>query len=162
VVLKREKDIELSGLLRTSNVRVLDPARPKNVPVRPNVKAAFLLALLLGLVMGAGLALALERINDTISTQAEVEEKVGLPFLGIMPVIPDGGTTASCDLYIHRQPKSYVAECCRAIRTNLLFMSPDKPFKTLLVCSSGPQEGKSTSTIGLGVALAQSGDRVLI
>jgi hypothetical protein len=45
------------------------------------------------------------------------------------------------DLFVHRQPKSSVAECCRAIRTNLLFMSPDKPFKTLVVTSSGPQEG---------------------
>ncbi len=162
VVLKREKDIELSGLLRTSNVRVLDPARPNNVPVRPNVQAAFVVALLLGSIIGVGFAFALERVSDTISSQVEVEEKLGLPFLGIMPLIPDEGNPALFDLHIHRQPKSYVAECCRAIRTNLLFMSPDKPFKTLLVTSSGPQEGKSTSTVGLGVALAQSGDRVLI
>src|SRR5262249_55956211 len=54
VVLKREKDIELSGLLRTSNVRVLDPARPNNVPVRPNVRAALVIALLFGSVFGVG------------------------------------------------------------------------------------------------------------
>jgi capsular exopolysaccharide synthesis family protein len=162
VVLKREKDIELSGLLRTSNVRVLDPARPNTVPVRPNAKAAFGIALFLGLIMGVCFAFALERVHDTISSQVEVEEKLGLPFLGIMPLIPGGENSALCDLHVHRQPKSYVAECCRAIRTNLLFMSPDKPFRTLLVCSSGPQEGKSTATVSLGVTLAQSGDRVLI
>ena len=65
-------------------------------------------------------------------------------------------------MFVHRQPKSSVAECCRAIRTNLLFMSPDKPFKTLVVTSSGPQEGKSTTCIFLGVAMAQSGNRVLL
>jgi len=162
VVLKREKDIELSGLLRTSNVRVLDPARPNKVPIRPNIKMSLLMALLVGTLLGVGLAFALEHLNDTIGSQQEVEEKLALPFLGIMPVIPDEGNKSLSDLHIHRQPKSYVAECCRAIRTNLLFMSPDKPFKTLLVSSSGPQEGKSTSSVGLGIALAQSGDRVLV
>src|SRR5262249_18647087 len=65
-------------------------------------------------------------------------------------------------LYVQRQPKSAVAECCRAIRTNLLFMSPDQPFKTMLVTSSGPQEGKSTAVASLGIAMAQSGNRVLV
>ena len=74
----------------------------------------------------------------------------------------EGRGAGERDLYIHRQPKSSVAECCRAIRTNLLFMSPDKPFKTLVVTSSGPQEGKSTTCINLGMAMAQSGNRVLL
>jgi capsular exopolysaccharide synthesis family protein len=55
-----------------------------------------------------------------------------------------------------------VAECCRAIRTNVLFMSPDKPPRTLLITSAGPQEGKTTTAVNLGITLAQSGLRVLL
>lgn len=160
-VYKRLKDIELSGLLRTSNVRVLDAARPIMAPVRPNVPQGVLMGLVGGLMMGIALALLLEFFDSSISSQVDIEERLGLTFLGFVPSIPESpGTTP--DLHIHREPKSIIAECMRAIRTNVLFMSPDKPFKKMLVTSSGPQEGKSTTTINLGIAMAQSGNRVLI
>ncbi len=160
-VYKRLKDIELSGLLRTSNVRVLDAARPQMGPIRPNVPQGVLMGIIGGMVMGLGLALLLEFLDSSISSQADIEDRLGMTFLGFVPTIPVsvGGTT---DLHIHREPKSLIAECMRAIRTNVLFMSPDKPFKRMLVTSSGPQEGKSTTTINLGIAMAQSGNRVLI
>ena len=164
LVLKRLKDIELSGLLRTSNVRVLDPARASRVPVRPNVKLWLSLAAIIGLFGGLALAFGAELLDNTVNTQSDVEEVLGLPFLGLMPFISDDlvSEDASRDLYIHRHPQSSVAECCRAIRTNLLFMSPDNPFKTLLITSSGPQEGKSSSVVSLGVAMAQNGSKVLV
>jgi succinoglycan biosynthesis transport protein ExoP len=163
LVLRRLKDIELSGLLRTTNVRVLDAARPNFAPIQPNVQRSLIMALLFGLVVGCGVVLLLEFLENTVASQADVEEQLGLAFLGFVPrVDAKGESPKDRDLYVHRQPKSSVAECCRAIRTNLLFMSPDKPFKTLVVTSSGPQEGKSTTCIFLGVAMAQSGNRVLL
>ncbi len=162
-VFKRLKDIELSGLLRTSNIRVLDSARPVLAPVRPNVPQGVLMGIIAGLVLGLGLALLLEFLDASVASQQEIEERLGLTFLGFVPSIPDAPTSAeSRDLHIHREPKSLIAECTRSIRTNLLFMSPDKPFKRMLVTSSGPQEGKSTTAINLGIAMAQSGNRVLI
>ncbi|MBJ6761364.1 polysaccharide biosynthesis tyrosine autokinase [Myxococcaceae bacterium JPH2] len=162
LVLKRLKDIELSGLLRTSNVRVLDAARPAFAPVRPNVRRNLMVGLVLGLLAGLGVALLLDLLENSVSSQADVEERLGLAFLGVVPRIEGGKQPKERDLYVHREPKSSVAECCRAIRTNLLFMSPDKPFKTMVITSSGPQEGKSTTCINLGVAMAQSGNRVLL
>ncbi len=161
VVFKRLKDIELSGMLRTSNVRVLDAARPVMAPIRPNVPQGVLMGVISGLVLGLGLALLLELLDSSVVSQADVEERLGLTFLGFLPSIPEG-EKGSRDLHIHREPKSLIAECTRAIRTNLLFMSPDRPFKRLLVTSSGPQEGKSTTAINLGIAMAQSGNRVLL
>ncbi len=160
-VYKRLKDIELSGLLRTSNVRVLDAARPQLAPIRPNVPQGVLMGIIGGLVLGLGLALLLEFLDSSVSSQADIEERLGLTFLGFVPTIPTPAT-GTADLHIHREPKSMISECLRAIRTNVLFMSPDKPFKRMLVTSSGPQEGKSTTTINLGIAMAQSGNRVLI
>src|SRR5215472_3887075 len=89
LVLKRLKDIELSGLLRTSNVRVLDPARETKVPVRPNVRVALGLAVLFGLLAGLGLALGMEYLDTSIATQAQIEQRLGVPFLGLMPFISD-------------------------------------------------------------------------
>ena len=162
LVAKRLKDIELSGLLRTSNVRVLDPARPVFAPVKPNVRRNLMMGLAMGLLAGLGVALLLELLENSVTTQSDVEERLGLAFLGVVPRIDGNKAPRDRDLHIHREPKSSVAECCRAIRTNLLFTSPDKPFKTLVVTSSGPQEGKSTTCINLGVAMAQSGNRVLL
>ena len=164
MVLKRLKDIELSGLMRTSNVRVLDAALANPIPVRPNVINNMIFALLFGLAGGVGLAFILDRMDDTIASQEDVDSRLGVAFLGIVPTIPDDKTAQpdSRDLHIYHKPKSTAAECCRAIRTNLLFMSPDKPFKTLLVSSNGPQEGKSTSVMNIGIAMAQSGKPVLL
>jgi capsular exopolysaccharide synthesis family protein len=162
-VFKRLKDIELSGLLRTSNVRVLDAARPQLAPVRPNVPQSILLGVVAGLIAGLGLALLLEFLDSSVTSQQEIEERLGLTFLGFVPTIPTGAAEGQTkDLHIHREPKSHIAECTRAVRTNLLFMSPDKPLRRMLVTSSGPQEGKSTTAINLAIAMAQSGQKVLI
>ncbi|MCC6338252.1 MAG: polysaccharide biosynthesis tyrosine autokinase [Myxococcales bacterium] len=160
-VYKRLKDIELSGALRTSNVKVLDAARPSMAPIRPNVPQGVLMGVIAGLILGLGIALLLEFLDSSVSSQSEVEERLGLTFLGFVPTIPENPNGPK-DLHVFREPKSLIAECTRAVRTNLLFMSPDKPFKRMLVTSSGPQEGKSTTVINLGITMAQSGNRVLI
>jgi capsular exopolysaccharide synthesis family protein len=161
LVLKRFKELELSGSLRFSNVRVLDQAIPNPKPVRPNTRSAVLLFLMLGLLGGVGVSLGLELLDASVASRADVEERLKLAFIGAMPPLKaEDGSTA--DLFIHRHPRSPAAEMCRAIRTNLLFMSPDKPFRTVVVSSAGPSEGKSTSVINLGIAMAQTGTRVLL
>jgi uncharacterized protein involved in exopolysaccharide biosynthesis len=78
LVLKRLKDTELSGMLRTSNARVLDAARPTFAPVRPNVPNNLVLGLLLGLAAGVACAFLLEQLDNTVKSQADVEERSGL------------------------------------------------------------------------------------
>jgi Mrp family chromosome partitioning ATPase len=73
-----------------------------------------------------------------------------------------GVKDAGRDLYVLTHPTSQVAECCRAIRTNVLFMSPDRPARTLLISSAGPQEGKTTVAVNMAITMAQSGLRVLL
>jgi capsular exopolysaccharide synthesis family protein len=95
-----------------------------------------------------------------------------------MPSIEDGSSAAPVygrrkakagtqllgnrDLVVHTHPKSSAAECCRTIRTNLMFMSADTPRKTLVVTSASPREGKTTVSLSLAISLAQSGKRVLL
>ena len=165
MVLKRLKDTELSGLLRTSNARILDAARPSFVPVRPRVRSSLLLGFLLALVGAVpDWHFSLDQLDNTVNSQTDVEERIGLPFLGFIPRLPEtkGKSEEDHELFVYRNPRSTVAEACRAIRTNLLFMTPDRPLRTMLVTSSGPREGKSTTVINAGITMAQSGSSVLL
>lgn len=173
----RERETSLAGHLKTNNVRLLDAALVPTAAISPNLNRSVGISLALALALGLGLAFLLEVLDATVKTQDDVENAAGLAFLGLVPSIPhhshgvdaqppaalaDVVRSGSKDLYVLTHPKSAVAECCRAIRTNLLFMSPDKPAKTLLVTSASPQEGKTTTAVNLAITLAQSGLRVLL
>jgi polysaccharide biosynthesis transport protein len=122
-----------------------------------------LIGLVLGLVLGLALAFGLEMLDNTVTSQEQIEEGLGLAFLGILPSFHGrDGKQIHNDLVVHEQPNSAAAECCRAIRTNLLFMSPDKPLRTILVTSSGPRDGKTTTAVSLAITMAESGNRVLL
>jgi len=169
LVLKRLKETDLTSLLKTNNIHLLDASIVPMSPIKPNRTKNTLVGAALGMVCGFALAFLQEKLDNTFKGQDDVESILGVSFLGIVPSIVDAsmmGPSKSAayarDLYVHTHPKSSVAECCRAIRTNLLFMSPDKPLRKLLVTSSGPQEGKTTVATSLAIAMAQSGNRVLL
>lgn len=136
--------------------------------VSPRMKLNVALAAMLCLVLGVGLALLLDYLDRTIKSAEDVERLVGAPLLGIIPVVSEVPTgddikaTRTRDLYVFNNPTSRAAECCRSIRTNMLFSSADRPFKTITVSSPRPREGKTTTTIYMGTIMAQSGQRVLL
>lgn len=173
----REQETSLAAHLKTNNVRVLDSAMVPGSPIAPNVPQAVMVALLVSLVAAVGIALLMETLDNTVKSQEDIEKTTGAAFLGMVPTINAAEeqekdippamaelvrTGSHRDLYVLSHPKSSVAECCRSIRTNLLFMSPDKPTATMLVTSAGPQEGKTTVATNLAITLAQSGLKVLL
>jgi capsular exopolysaccharide synthesis family protein len=176
----RGKETSLATHLRTNNVRILDLAQVPSGSVSPDIPRAIGVAVAIGLLLAFGLAVLIESLDNTIKSQEDLEEGVGLSFLGLIPSIPlepkdssdkpapgngHPGTPAvpqSKDVFVWLNPKSSVAECCRSIRTNLLFMTPDKPARTLLITSAGPQEGKTTVAVNLAISLAQSGQSILL
>jgi len=131
---------------------------------------------LVGLVLGILAAVVRALLDRTVKTPADVEQELGLPFLGLMPVIagtlgksrgrrrPLAATAHhhSPDLVVHQSSRSGAAEAARAMRTNLMFMAPDRPYKTLLVTSAGPAEGKTTIACCIATAMAQAGQKVLL
>jgi len=163
IVLKRMKELDLSSLLKTNNVRILDPAQPLYLPIKPRVRTNVSVAALVGLLVGLGLALLLEYQDRSVKSFQDVQV-LGINFLGPIPSIPGGDPTQPQvrDLHIQREPKSTVAECCRTIRTNLAFMSTEKPVKRLVVTSASPQQGKTTTLINLGITLALGGHKVVL
>ncbi|HYD53949.1 MAG TPA: polysaccharide biosynthesis tyrosine autokinase [Gemmatimonadaceae bacterium] len=162
LVLKRLKDTGVSGMLQVSNVRILDRAQASSRPVRPKTRSNLSLAVVLGAIGAVALAFMMEKLDTSIVSQEQIEEKLGIAFLGILPRMPQEKDGVRPDLLVHQQPKSAVAECVRAVRTNLLFMSPEKPLRTILVTSSGPREGKTTTAISLAITMTSSGSRVLL
>jgi len=160
---RRLKDVDLASLLRTNNVRLLDAAEIPGAPTSPNLRFAFLLALALGLLGGVASAFLLEQLDQTVKGQEDLERCTRTAFLGIIPAVGQlEKDVTNVDLFIHARPKSSVAECLRTVRTNLLFLGTERPLQKLLVTSSGPQEGKTTAVIDLGITFAQSGQRVLL
>jgi capsular exopolysaccharide synthesis family protein len=128
--------------------------------VSPRPVRNLALAVLLGLASGVGLAFLLETLDTSVTTREQVEERLGLPFLGIIPRV--GKDDPRPEMAVVDAPTSSTAECLRTIRTNLLFMSPDKPLRTILVTSSGPGEGKTTTTASLAATMAGGGSKVLL
>jgi capsular exopolysaccharide synthesis family protein len=174
MVANRLKEADLTGAQPFNNVRFLDRALVPKAPFKPNLQQALLGALVGGLALGVGLALLIELADTTVKSEADLAALTDAPFLGLMPVIPvdvpakEGDraaqlrATRSRDLYVLSHPRSAVAECARFIRTNLLFMSPDRPLKTLVVTSPSPQEGKTTTAVTMAISMAQAGSRTLI
>ncbi|MBN1946300.1 MAG: polysaccharide biosynthesis tyrosine autokinase [Bradymonadales bacterium] len=175
VIEQRHKEADLYRRQQdVNNIEMLDAAITPTRPVRPNRQQVAFIAAILGLVLGVGLAFLLEILDNTVKTQEDVEQVCGLTFLGVIPSIKgrinhrrrsaDGAGPPGQlrDLHIHHNPKSTVAETCRAIRTNLHFMLPDKPLRRILVTSAGPREGKTSTAINLGTVMAQANRRVLL
>lgn len=182
MVLARYVESGLAKKLNTNNVQILDRAVSPGAPFSPRIHVNLAIAGALGLVLGLGLVFLLHFMDNTVKTQEDVEHLVGLPYLGLLPSIAvakgkkrhggppkeepataaGGPLPDSADLFQWQNPKSQVAEHCRSIRTSLLFMSPEKPLKALLVTSSVPREGKTTVAINLAISMAQSGERVLV
>ncbi len=164
LVLNRQKETDLTRMLRVNNVRILENALLPLSPVRPRRVMNTAVGLMAGLLFGLCAAFLVDLLDNTLKTQEQVERLLRIPFLGIVPAIKGSGREddTARDHYIIEFPRSSVAECCRTLRTNLMFSSPESPAKTLLVASSRPREGKSTLVSNLAITLAESGARTLI
>lgn len=176
MVTNRMKEADITSALPFNNVRILDRALVPTSPFKPNLRNNLVMGLILGLLLGVGLAILLDLIDNTLKSQEDIENVLGANFLGLLPLIEGdkgGGAAAKDraaslaltrerDLHVVHNPKSAMAECARFIRTNLLFMSPDKPLKTIVVTSPGPAEGKTTTAVSVAVTMAQAGNRTLL
>jgi capsular exopolysaccharide synthesis family protein len=157
-------------------VRILDPALLA-VMVKPNKKMNLLLGIILGIGSGIGYALLREFLDNTVKSVEHLERK-GLTILGIIPDMVSnnpqksikkitspskGGPEFKRRLITYEDPKSPVSESYRSLRTNISYASAvNKKIKSLLISSSQPGEGKSTTTANLAIAFAQLRKKTLL
>jgi capsular exopolysaccharide synthesis family protein len=146
----------------SNNITLLDSAVMPGAPVAPNMRTALMLGAALGLLLGLLLAFGVEFLDRSVKTQEDIEVGAGLPFLGMVPALEGVQALKKPELYVNDHPNSTLAECCRVVRTNILFCSPDRPLKTMVVTSSNPVEGKTTTSVNLAIVMAQGGNRTLL
>ena len=161
--LEGEYQDALQGL-KANNISIQDPAEVPVIPIKPKKKLNILLAMLIGIFGGVGLAFFIEYMDDTIKNLDGVKGINIWPFLGGVPEITDDKekTEFKKDLLSHLKPQDPTAESYKAIRTRIFFSSTEEhPIKTILITSPGPQEGKTTTLCNLGIAIAQTGKSVL-
>ena len=160
LVLQRHKEAELEEMMNINNASVVKKASLPSSPVTPVRRNFILFTLVCGLGAALGLAMIREILDSTVKSHETLED-LGEAFLGIFPAL-DGSTSGARDLFVSENNNSSAAECARTLRTNLLFMNPEAPPKTLGVSSASPQEGKSTVAIALATTMAQSGSRTIL
>jgi polysaccharide biosynthesis transport protein len=176
----------LNGL-KTSNIKIVDPAVVPEAPFSPAIKRNFMVALLLGLLLGVGLAFVSDFLDNSVKGPEDLEKLTGLPSLGIIPHFSAGGSrrkggydsygsvyggadggedsalakVTEVELINHLFPKISIAEDYRTVRTAILFSHPDSAPRTIGFTSTSPEEGKSATLANLAISFAQLGDRVL-
>ena len=172
------KEAEISSGLKSSNIRIVDPAMIPSTPSRPAKTRNIALAFLVGLVGGIGLALLREYLDNTVKSPDDVERLIGLPSLAVVPLFADSeaatragffktasssnGHQKRIELVAQHLPKSQMSEAFRALRTALLLSQADRPPQVILVTSALPREGKTTAAANLAVTLAQLGDKTVL
>lgn len=169
ILLGRLSTSELSARMDRNydgtNVRPLDQALVPRTPVSPSLRVNVAAGAVLALLASLGLVLVIVFLDRSIKTTADAQQATGAAVLGVIPLLSEAqinGDESQRDLYVHKHPASSVAECCRSLRTNILFSSADRTLKSIVVSSANPREGKTTSVIYLGTTMAQSGQRVLL
>ena len=177
-LLTKLKEAGIAEGLKSSNIRVVDPAMIPSYPSRPAKARNIALAFLVGLVGGVGLALLREYLDNTVKTPDDVEMLARLPSLAVVPAFGElaaarrklgifggeerNGEEKRIELVAQHLPKSQMSEAFRALRTALLLSQPDQPPQVILVTSALPREGKTTAAANLAVTLAQLGDKTVL
>lgn len=157
-MLQRYKEIGIAGGVSTNNVAIVDRALPPQSRYKPNLPLNLAIGLLLGAMLGVLTAFVLEFMDQTLKTPQDVEQRLRLSVLGIIPKLKKQEIPAQA----LRDLRSAFSEAYRSVRTALQFSTDNGVPKVLLVTSAGPSEGKTTTAWSLARNFAQLGKRTLL
>ena len=164
-LLSRAKEVGITESLKESTIRIIDSAKPADFAFKPNKRKSILMAILFALFSGVGFAVLLEYLDSSIRTAEDVSNYLNIPFLGYIPAIDikDGKTESEKAFLCYQKTTNPVIESYRALRTSILFSSPeDRPLRTILVTSSLPEEGKSFLATNLASIFSQVNEKVVL
>jgi polysaccharide biosynthesis transport protein len=157
-LLQRYKEIGVAGGVGTNNVSIVDKATVPISPQSPKLSMNLILGALAGLLLGCLSALGLDFLDDTFKSPEDVERELSLAVIGVIPK-PAKGAAIEDEL---ADPRSGISEAFRSLRTGLQFATSDGLPRNLLITSSKPSEGKTTSSIFLAETIASIGIKVLL
>ncbi len=137
-------------------VQLVDVADLPTSPVSPRTRLDLAVGVILGLLAGLLVAALVETLDRTVKTASQADAAFSAPLLGLVP--RHRGTS----LALVRDERGPLGEPYRSLRTAIRFLDPDRPLRTLLVTSATPGDGKTTTAANLAIALALSGEHVVI
>jgi capsular exopolysaccharide synthesis family protein len=168
-LLQRMKEAGVSAGITASNIQIVDQAELPLRPFKPNKRLNLLLAAVVGLFLGVGIAFFFEYLDNTVKTPEDVEGLLRLPSFGMVPEISferkkrlERGISYPVELITYGHPKSMLSEAYRNIRTSVLLSFSEKPPKRIVITSPNPAEGKTTTVINTAIAMAQTGAQVVV
>ncbi|MBK7042818.1 MAG: polysaccharide biosynthesis tyrosine autokinase [Rhodanobacteraceae bacterium] len=157
-LLQRYKEIGVAGGVSSNNISIVDRAQVPGGPYKPDMRRNLLIGLLIGLFLGVLLALLLEYLDDTVKNPEDIEKKLRLVHLGVIPKLGKDITPAAALIDV----RSGFAEAYRSVRTALQFSTESGVPSVLVITSTQPGEGKSTTAKSLARNFALLGKRVLL
>jgi succinoglycan biosynthesis transport protein ExoP len=178
-LLQRSKENDVIMASKPNNISVVDYAITPDGPIGPNRTRTVFIALFLSLGLGVGFALLLEYLDDTVHSTEEVERLLHLPALAVIPSAlgngkrrllsgpgalqkRNGNPAENPELLMNVDGRSPLAESYRHLRTSVLLSTAGRAPRSLLITSSLPGEGKTTTAVNTAVSLAQTGASVVI
>lgn len=160
--LNRQRELTAQEDSQTTNVRVLSQAFKPVFPAGQKQNLILLVSAILGAMLGAGIVLLLDFLNNTYRASGQLESQTRLPVLGTIPATGGrGGTVDVMRRFLKRQNSS-LAEAVRNLRTSVLFSNVDTPPKVVMITSSTPREGKSTTSLLMAMTSAQMGKKTIL
>ena len=160
----RFKEANEAAEISAATARFIDKANLPTTPVKPKKSLIIILTFVGMLMFGILLALLLDNLNSTLKTLEDVEAKLDVPFLGIIPLMQKIAEDKVGKLIVD-EPRGSFAEAVRTIRTGLILSSLDSPLRVWMISSSIQSEGKTTTAMNLAQAMAQlegKNNRVLL
>ena len=175
-LLQRMKEVGVTAGYNATNIQLVDRAETPRGPYMPNRQRNILLAAVIGLFLGVGLAFFFEQLDNTVKTPDDVEQQLRLPSFGMVPEIScerkngrlsirkssSSGKSYPVEMITFHSPRSLLSEAYRNIRTSILLSFSEQPPKKIAVTSANPLEGKTTTLVNTAISLSQTGARVLI
>ncbi len=165
ILLTRLKELSVQEGIQSNNAMVVDQAQVPAFPIGPARARQITFFLIFGFMLGSTVALTREFLTETVRTRQDFERLLEIPFLGYIPLMAaEKGRGRGGQPYLLRlrHSKTGVAETLSSIRTTLEFILPSAPSHLLLVTSAVPQEGKTTTSANLAIALHELGRKVLL
>jgi len=162
IVMERTKEADLSALLKTNNVQIIDRALPSYGVFKPRVKMIMIVTIILALILAFIAALSVETLDTRVKSADELENVLSTPVLGILPKFSNPSDADFKELAFEGGMNSLSAESLRSIRVNIKLSDPDNNIKKMLFTSSISSEGKTTVSSNVAVGHAILGKKVLL
>ncbi len=156
-LLQRYRTLNAAAGITASNIAIVDEADSPNLPSSPNLPRNVAMALLLGAALAGGIVFLRDQMDDRLRIPEDVESKINLPLLGVIPQVAEGEPATLLD-----DPKSPLSESYNSLRTALLHSTREGLPRLLLVTSAQASEGKTTTSFAIARSFARVGKRVLL